>query len=62
MKIPLICEFVVNSLNGVIRLYYCGNLSTQSWYSFLGEPVIDFDLNVTLGENTLIDINLFTVR
>jgi hypothetical protein len=62
VRIPLIIHFIVHSLNGTIRLYYNGNVDSESWYSFLGEPVIDFDINIIIGEENRVDINISTIK
>jgi hypothetical protein len=61
IRIPLNCEIKVLSLNGTVRLYYNGNENGESWYAFLGEPVMDFDVNIIIGEENKLDINISTV-
>ncbi len=62
IRIPLYIHFIVNSLNGTIRLYYNGVKDTESWYAFIAEPVLDFDINIIIGEENRIDINISTIK
>ena len=61
VKVSLLAEVDVQSINGIVRIYFNGNKGTSSWYAFLGEPLINFDVNITLGEDTKIEISLPTV-
>ena len=70
IKLPILAEVVVHSITGVLRIYLNGNQNVKgdissgyvpSWYAFLGEPLINFDVNLTVGEDTKIEISLPTV-
>ena len=39
-----------------------GNFIFNFRYSFLGEPAIEFDVNIIIGENFKLDINVFKVK
>lgn len=46
----------------VMKVRNHGNFICNFRYSFLGEPAIEFDVNIIIGENFKLDINVLKVK